>query len=143
MVGGGDYSTVESYSIETMLPDEPSTEVTEQISPTLSEGQYRVAVQSKRLSGAGGWQVSSTTYSDGFIIDTTSPVAMVDTLVSQQSTTSFTVSWSGSDPVSGEVNSGISTYDVQYRDGETGTWVTWYSDTTSNQAVFNGQWRHT
>jgi hypothetical protein len=51
----------------------------------------------------------------------------------------LTVSWGGSD--SG--GSGIATYDVQYRDGEGGTWTDWQMGTTAVFATYNGTAGHT
>lgn len=140
---GNDYSTVQDGSIETTLPQVPVSYVTEQLTPAITEGLYRIEVQSKRSVLAGGWQYSEIAYSDGFIVNTTPPSASMDTLSNQQTTTSFSVSWSGSDPVSGDVSSGIASYDVQVRDGEIGSWTTWQSGVSQTQATFNGEWRHT
>lgn len=44
------------------------------------------------------------------------------------------VSWSGTDPGS----SGIKNYDVQYKVGTSGTWVSWKTSTTQTTAVLSG-----
>lgn len=53
------------------------------------------------------------------------------------STPVFAVTWSGSD-----ANSGIASYDVQYRDG-TLPWTNWLTATTDTAAYFAGQINHT
>jgi uncharacterized repeat protein (TIGR01451 family) len=49
-----------------------------------------------------------------------------------------TVYWGGSDPG----NSGIQTYSVQYRDGDTGDWTDWMGETTATSASFFGTAGH-
>jgi uncharacterized repeat protein (TIGR01451 family) len=44
------------------------------------------------------------------------------------------VSWGGGDPG----GSGIQTYDVQYREGKTGSWTDWLMGTTDASATFSG-----
>ena len=44
---------------------------------------------------------------------------------------SFTVSWSGSDSLSG-----IASYDVQYREGGIGAWTDWLVGTSATSATF-------
>ncbi len=51
----------------------------------------------------------------------------------------LTVSWGGSDPG----GSGIQNYDVQVRDGVTGTWTDWLMGTGLTSANFNGTVGHT
>ncbi len=50
----------------------------------------------------------------------------------------FTVSWSGSDG-----QSGVTSYDLQYRDGAAGPWTDWLTRTTATSALFTGQSGHT
>ena len=64
--------------------------------------------------------------------DTTPPVASVNSLP-QWSPSTFTVSWSGSDPG----GSGIAYYDVQYNING-GTWTDWKMHATSTSAQFKG-----
>ena len=71
----------------------------------------------------------------GPIIDTTAPTSSVDPLPSTTITNSFTVSWNGSDNSDG---SGVKWYDVQYKEGATGTWKDWKTQTTLTSAVFDG-----
>jgi len=67
-----------------------------------------------------------------FKIDTTKPSSHVNALSPTQTTTSFTVSWTGSDTG----GSGLKWYDIQYKDGSSGTWTNWKTQTTSTSATF-------
>ncbi len=51
--------------------------------------------------------------------------------------TTFVVTWTGSD-----VGAGVASYDIQVRDGITGTWQDWLLSTTQTQAAFSGQLGH-
>jgi len=73
-----------------------------------------------------------------FGIDRTAPTASVTALSTTTYEVNFPVSWSGSDNASG-----IRAYDVQYRDGITGTWLFWRTNITATVATFNGQDGHT
>ncbi len=79
-------------------------------------------------TGAGVW---------GLGIDRTRPTSSVLSLPAY-SDLSFTVNWSGNDPMSGVAN-----YDIQVRDGATGTWTNWMVSTTDGAAAFNGVLGHT
>lgn len=70
-------------------------------------------------------------------IDASPPVSAVTALPAWKTTTSFTVSWSGADTVSG-----VKDYDVQYKDGG-GAWTNWLANTTAVSATFNGTEGHT
>jgi hypothetical protein len=63
-------------------------------------------------------------------VDAQAPTAAVAPLPSVIGTTSFPVSWSGSDE-----GSGIQHYDVRYRIGDN-DWVLWQSQTTATSATF-------
>lgn len=63
-------------------------------------------------------------------VDSQAPTTTVNPLPPIIPTTSFTVSWTGSDNVSG-----IQYYDVQYRYGDA-PWTLWMSHTTATNAVF-------
>jgi len=65
--------------------------------------------------------------------DTTPPTSAVAPLPEAVGSTSFVVSWSGSD---GE--SAVWSYDVQVRDGPAGEWTTWQSWTMSTSATYEG-----
>lgn len=70
-------------------------------------------------------------------LDRTPPASAVNTLSATQQENTFLVTWSGSDNLSG-----VASYDVQYRDGATGTWSDWQSGTSATSAYFTGQDRH-
>ncbi|MCX5886111.1 MAG: hypothetical protein NT096_09420 [Proteobacteria bacterium] len=73
-----------------------------------------------------------------FYYDASAPVSYVKSLSSYQNTASFPVEWSGYDS-----GSGVATYDVQYRDGENGTWTDWLTNTTLTSSTFTGSDGHT
>jgi RHS repeat-associated protein len=91
-------------------------------------------------------QVSDTDPSQGtdptkqalITIDNTRPTSSVNPLPAVEDSTSFTVSWGGSDGN----GSGIQFYDIVYSD-DGGTPQTWQSMTTQTSAVFTGQAGHT
>jgi len=70
--------------------------------------------------------------SDTIALDTTPPTSKVSALPAK-SGTGFSVAWSGTD-----ATSGIATYSVQYRKGETGAWTDWQTATQSTTAQFTG-----
>lgn len=70
--------------------------------------------------------------------DCVAPTSNANTLPSVSTSTSFNVSWSGSD-----FYSGIASYDVQVKDGYTGAWTTWLSATTASNTTYNGTDGHT
>jgi hypothetical protein len=72
----------------------------------------------------------SSSFTDSIMLDTIAPASGA---TSPPSTTSlwFTVSWSGSDGLSG-----IDTYDVQYRVGSGGAWTDWLVGTSSTSDTF-------
>ena len=67
------------------------------------------------------------------IPDPNPPTSQVNPLSSTTSTTSFTVFWSGSDDLSG-----IKWYDIQVKDGTSGTWTTWRQGTYDTSYTFTG-----
>ncbi len=71
-----------------------------------------------------------------FYVDTTPPQSQIASLPAESSST-FTVSWSGSD-----ATSGIASYDVQMRDGD-GAWQDWQINTANISATFSGTPGHT
>jgi hypothetical protein len=83
-------------------------------------------------------QWSPTAYHCGPIkIDATPPTSFASSPASVSSN-SFTVSWSGLD-----LESGVASYDVQYRDVSLdGSWITWQLTTTLTSATFNAQSGH-
>lgn len=73
------------------------------------------------------------------ILDTTPPTSAVAPLASLQTANSFTVSWAGSDNISPP---SALLYTIQYRDGN-GAWLSWFVDTSTISATFNGLPGHT
>jgi hypothetical protein len=73
---------------------------------------------------------TSVAYSDTIVLDTQVPVSSAASPASSD-LASFTVTWSGTDRLSG-----IDSYDVQYRVGSGGAWITWLSATRDTSAVF-------
>jgi len=67
---------------------------------------------------------------DSTVYDTVSPTASAS-CPPETDQTSFVVSWSGSDGLSG-----IGSYDVQYRVDVGGTWTAWKTGTTATSATF-------
>jgi hypothetical protein len=85
---------------------------------------------------AGNWS-GSAAHRGAFYIDTTPPTSSASSPTSSGST-SFTVSWSGSD-----AHSGIDNYDVQSRNKTTnGAWTTWKSATSTTSGSFSGTSGH-
>jgi hypothetical protein len=66
------------------------------------------------------------------------PTSTVEAIPTTTYTSTFTVSWHGSDN-----ESGIGTYDVQVRDGAGGAWQDWQQMTTGTDAQFVGEHGHT
>ena len=66
------------------------------------------------------------------------PTSAVSPLPPVTTDTAFSVNWSGSDE-----RSGLRWYDVQFRDGERGEWVTWMAQTAATGALFRGEAGHT
>lgn len=73
-----------------------------------------------------------------FGIDRQIPAAAVNALDETTIETVFQVGWGGTDNASG-----IRWYDVQYRDGDRGSWVDWQTNIVNNVAIFTGQPGHT
>jgi uncharacterized repeat protein (TIGR01451 family) len=70
-------------------------------------------------------------------MDLSPPTSAVEPLHAYQKALIFTVTWAGQDSASGVVN-----YDVQVRDGESGTWIDWMIDTMMTSETFTGQDGH-
>ncbi|MGB9864342.1 MAG: carboxypeptidase regulatory-like domain-containing protein [Candidatus Saccharicenans sp.] len=73
-----------------------------------------------------------------FIGSPPAPVSMassqVNPLPNTQKSTSFNVSWSGANAIA---------YDVQYKDGATGIWKDWVTNTNQTSKIFTGANNHT
>ena len=112
-----------------------------------SNGQFYILWSDiVRLTVPYGWPngsvipFQSATYPrhpDAEVADIWPPQSAVHTLPPLSPAT-FDVSWSGTD----RGVSGISTYDVQYRDGSAGTWTDWLIGTTVLNSTFTGQPGH-
>lgn len=70
--------------------------------------------------------------------DIVPPSSQVADLPDWQAISTFTIRWAGID----NGGSGLSSYDVQYRDGADGLWTDWLSATTQKSASFQGQDDH-
>jgi hypothetical protein len=92
---------------------------------TSGDGTKRVYVQYRDNAGN-----TSPSYTDTIILDTTAPSSSASSPASTD-TLSFTVNWSGTDGLSG-----IANYDVQYKVGSSGAWITWMTQTSNTSAVF-------
>ena len=66
-------------------------------------------------------------------LDTTPPTSTVHPLAPYQIANNFLVEWSGVD-----LGWGIAGFDVQVRDGLTGSWTGWITDTESTNAMYYG-----
>jgi len=71
-------------------------------------------------------------------IDTTPPSSAMTMLDAYQQSTEISLVWTGSD----NGGSGISGYDVQFKDGYWGSWRNWLTNTTDLSATFLGQRGH-
>lgn len=71
-------------------------------------------------------------------IDRDPPSSAVTALSAVTTDTAFPVRWGGSD-----ARSGLRWYDVEFRDGPRGEWVTWMGETTLTSALFRGEPGHT
>jgi len=72
-------------------------------------------------------------------IDSVPPTSSVSPLPANESTTSFTVTWSGQDDPGG---SGVAFYNI-YESEDGGPYALWQSDTTQTSATFTGNYGHT
>jgi hypothetical protein len=72
-------------------------------------------------------------------IDTIAPQSAIISPISYVGEPAFNLIWGGTDP---EPGSGISTYDVEYRDGVTGSWTPLRTGTSDTSWTFAGQRGH-
>ncbi len=100
-----------------------------------TDGIHNVRVTS--LDGAGNLEPVQTYQVS---VDQVAPVARFATLSRYQPRPTFSVAWSGYDPVPG---SGLAGFDVQVRDGYNGEWQVWQSSTRSTEGTFEGVRGHT
>jgi len=100
--------------------------------PAQLDGEHTFYVKAKDNAGNIGDYGSHK-----FKIDTTPPSSEVEELPKVQTSTTFTVSWEGSDALSG-----IRWYDVQYKK-DNGPWIDWLTHTTRTSEQFAGERGHT
>ncbi len=94
---------------------------------TLTSGDGAKTVYVQYSDNAGN---VSASYSDTIILDTVAPTSSATSPITT-SALSFSVTWSGSDSLSG-----VASYDVQYRVGSGGTWTDWLASTMATSAIF-------
>ena len=100
--------------------------------PAQPDGEHTFYVKAKDNAGNIGDYGSHK-----FKIDTTPPSSEVKELPEVQTSRTFTVSWEGSDALSG-----IRWYDVQYKKDD-GSWTDWLAHTTLTSGQFTGACGHT
>ncbi len=100
-----------------------------------AEGSHIVRIASRDV--AGNVEPAQMFYVN---IDSRPPVAKFAMLSRYQSAPSFTVTWQGADPQPG---SGLTTYDIQVRDGYQASWQNWLTRTTQTSATYTGVRGHT
>ena len=104
-------------------------------SPALSSGSNKY-FHIRTRDVAGNWSAAAQ-HRGPYYIDTTPPSSSASSPATTGST-SFLVSWSGSD-----AHSGVANYDVQSKDiSAGGSWTTWKSAIASTSATFTGQGGH-
>ncbi len=101
-------------------------------------GGHTYAFRVRAVDNANNLQAWSVDAQASTTVEALPPVSAINPLPEYQRG-ELPVSWSGSD-LGG---SGIKSYDVQYRDGITGTWTSWQAGTTLTTANFNGTAGHT
>lgn len=102
---------------------------------TLASGDGSRTAYARFKDNAGN---VSSTLSDAITVDSVAPSISLSSVSTYQSSLTFTVSWAGTD-----ATSGIASYDVQSKDGTSGTWTDWQMATTETSASFIGQDSHT
>lgn len=120
-----------------------TTGVTYTPAAPLSDGSHDVYLEVEDSSGNQNSANESWSFDvDASAPDTTPPSSSVVTPIpgSTQATTSFAVSWSGFDDEGG---SGLKWFDIQYKDGELGTWTDWLTQTDLTSSDFTGEDGHT
>lgn len=88
------------------------------------------------VRATAGEVYGEATSSDGITVDANAPSSYVEALPEQASATDFTVSWTGTDHLSG-----ISHYDVQVKIGN-GDWGDWLTGTALTSAEYAGTIDH-
>ncbi|MGB9677272.1 MAG: 6-bladed beta-propeller, partial [Candidatus Ratteibacteria bacterium] len=98
----------------------------------LSKGTHTISLTVYDLAG------NKNTDSITFYIDNNPPVSYVNPLNTYTNNLSFEVSWTGYD-----LETGVSCYNIQVKDGIDGQWIDWLSSTTQTSATFTGENGHT
>lgn len=107
------------------------------------DGQHTLRVYSRDLAGNSEAPQVLT-----LKIDSLAPTASLAPLPVHSTSPQIHVHWGGSDPLPGPAskrasyvpgNSGISAYNVEVRQGSSGPWQPWLTNTTLTEAVFSGQ----
>jgi len=80
----------------------------------------------------------TTGYDLSIVSDDQAPPTSAVLALPAQSESPFMIHWSGND-----LGTGIADYDIEYRDGFAGSWVTWLSNTSSTSGLFTGVKGHT
>jgi RHS repeat-associated protein len=107
---------------------------------TTAEGTYKLTVNAAGIQDAAG-NVGAGSMSTTWLMDTTPPTSMVETLPSQTTSTAFPVSVSGTDPsgANGSMPSGIASFAI-YVSTNGGAFTYWTTVTPANPTVeFAGQ----
>jgi hypothetical protein len=121
-------------------PESVDTTGTSATSPELDDGNNWY-FHLKTRDAAGNWTPDAVHWGP-FYVDTTPPRSWASSPETVKSL-DFTVSWTGIDGDGFTPNSGISHYEVQYRDGADGTWQIWFGSATWLSAIFSGEVGHT
>jgi len=90
----------------------------------------------RSVDGLSHWEPVRQTYVK---VDTRPPETTILSPQGHAGSPIFTVVWGGEDPDPG---SGISTYDVEYRDGSAGSWTPFRTGTSDTSGLFAGQRGH-
>jgi hypothetical protein len=96
-------------------------------------GTYYFSVRSVYQGTPG-----TATTSDGITVDATAPTSAVSQLPAEVGTTTFTVTWTGSD-----AGSGIEQFDIQVSSDGGSSWVGWLTGTTLTSSGYTGLNGHT
>jgi|GEM_PF-4519908 len=140
--GSDDVSPVTRYEIQYRFGGEKAwktwlsgTDLTSATFRAVRDGRY--AFRSRATDAAGNQSVFRDVEEAATIVDTKPPSSRVTPLAAQQSSTAFTVSWSGSDSLSG-----IESYDIQVQiDG--GPWQDWRVNQIDTSGFYQGAPNHT
>ena len=134
------YASHGSTSFQDIPPGQISTPVEDGVLGTLdgttfSDGIYDLRLYVRDRAGNVNTDMVS------LYVDRGPPESQVNPLPPFTKNSSFTVTWTGSD--SGSGSTGVQSFDIQYRDGESGEWTDWLTGTTATSGTFMGQNGHT